>query len=188
MAGQEQSATSIFGIYSRTRILFFIMMVAATILAAATAQAQKFAVLHAFADGMDGASPFSGVAIDRSGTVYGVTYAGGYTGGICAFPYGSAGCGVVFRLVNRGSGWTFSPIYSFTGPPDGAYAAGVVVGADGSLYGTTYGGGSTGQGNCLLGANGCGTVFNLKPPPNPLHNRVLPMGRNRALPVFGNEW
>jgi len=169
MAGQEQSAPSIFGVYSRigTWVLFFIMMVATTILSAVTAQAQKFTVLHAFADGMDGASLFSGVAIDRYGTVYGVTYAGGYTGGICAFPYGSAGCGVVFRLVHRGSGWTFTPIYSFTGPPDGAYPAGVVVGADGSLYGTTYGGGSTGQGNCLLGANGCGTVFNLKPPPNP---------------------
>ena len=79
MTDQEPTATSIFHIYSRTRtwVRFFIVMVATTILPVATAQAQTFTVLHAFADGADGASPVSGVAIDRVGTVYGVTYAGG---------------------------------------------------------------------------------------------------------------
>ena len=55
-----------------------------------------------------------------------------------------------------------------------------MVGADDSLYGTTYGGGSTGQGNCLLGANGCGTVFNMRPPPNPCITVFCPWDKNRV--------
>ncbi len=178
---------SVLDIRSRaaTSILFVILMVAATLLVAATAQAQTFTVLHAFTSGADGASLFSGVSIDRLGAVYGVTYAGGYRGGVCAYPYASAGCGVVFRLVHRGSGWTFTPLYSFTGPPDGAYAAGVVVGPDGSLYGTTFGGGIDGQRNCLSGTNGCGTVFNLKPPPNPCITVLCPWNETQLYRFTG---
>ena len=101
MTNPVQHSTSILGL--RGPALALALACALTVATMQSAQAQTFTVLHAFADETDGAHPFSGVAIDRAGTVYGVTYAGGYTGGICGFPYGSAGCGVVFRLVHRGA-------------------------------------------------------------------------------------
>jgi uncharacterized repeat protein (TIGR03803 family) len=49
-------------------------------------------------------------------------------------------------------------LFSFPGQPDGALpSAGLTLGADGAIYGTTLFGGT---GGCL---NGCGTVFRLKP-------------------------
>jgi uncharacterized repeat protein (TIGR03803 family) len=64
----------------------------------------------------------------------------------------------VFKLARNGSGWIFSPLYSFTGRADGsAPIAAVVFGHDGTLYGTTEFGGR----NCGVG---CGTVFHLRPP------------------------
>lgn len=55
-----------------------------------------------------------------------------------------------------------SVLYGFLGGSDGSLPrAGVTIGPNGSLYGTTtYGGSSSG---CLYGPS-CGTVFNLRPP------------------------
>jgi len=126
------------------------------------AQAQTFTVLHTFTGGPDGGRPFDGVIVDPSGNLYGATYAGGYSGGSCATV--PTGCGTIFKLTNRHPGWVFQPLYSFKGPPDGNYPAGVVIGPDGTLYGATYGGGIVNQGSCVLGVNGCGTVFRVRPP------------------------
>lgn len=132
---------------------------------------QTFTVLHTFADGPDGADPdFAGVAIDRAGNLYGTTLYGGYRQGYCA-QQDVPGCGVVYRLQHRGSGWTFSQIYAFLPAPDGNYPEGVVVGSNGTVYGATYGGG---QGSCEPGANGCGTVFNVRPSPNPCTTPLCP--------------
>ncbi len=56
---------------------------------------------------------------------------------------------------------TFKTLYSFTGGTDGRYPlSGVVVGPDGSLYGTT--GGAWYNWDCIeSGSGGCGTVFRL---------------------------
>ena len=73
------------------------------------------------------------------------------------------GCGTVFKLTQSGSGWTLNSLYRFGGGNDGrAPGARVIIGRDGTLYGTTAAGGNTG-GNC--GTGGCGTVFNLRPQP-----------------------
>ena len=75
---------------------------------------------------------------------------------------GPNGYGTVFKLMYRGNGWTLTPLYSFSGGDDGASpGARVIIGPDGSLYGTTGYGGVSG-----CGGNGCGTVFNLRPPVN----------------------
>jgi uncharacterized repeat protein (TIGR03803 family) len=128
-----------------------------------TANAQTFQVIHTFTGADDGAHPFAGLAIDRGGHLYGVASSGGNTGVNC----GATGCGTAFRMANRGAGWGLTPLYSFQGPPDGNDPAGVVIGPDGLLYGTTSGGGTgIGNQNCLPNVNGCGIVFRLQPPAN----------------------
>ena len=105
--------------------------------AAVIAQAQTFQVLHTFTGSPgDGAHPFDGVIIDQRGDLYGTAYGGGINANGCY-----NGCGTMFKLAKQGSGWLYSTIYKFHGPPDGNYPAGTVIGPDGSLYGATYGGG-----------------------------------------------
>ena len=115
-----------------------------TMLATAPGLAQTFTVLHTFTGGADGASP-NGVTVGGPGTLYGTTYVGG-----------THQKGVVFKLAQRGSGWTLSPLYEFTDGSDGGQPlAGVAVGPNGALYGTTHYGGSANY----------GTVFEVQPPP-----------------------
>jgi uncharacterized repeat protein (TIGR03803 family) len=96
----------------------------------------------------------SGVVMGTGGEIYGTTAVGG------ALPAcNGGGCGTIFRLMPPsapGKPWTKQTLYSFAGPPnDGAAPlAGLLVGGDGSLYGTTSGG----------GPGGYGTVFQLTPP------------------------
>lgn len=108
-----------------------------------------FTVLHDFnCNEQDGAGPGAGLSTDQAGNLYGATEGGG-----------TNGLGTVFKLTNMGSGWDYAVLYNFQGSPNGATPeASVSVALDGSLYGTTAGGGNT---NCLPY---CGTVFNLTPP------------------------
>jgi len=108
-----------------------------------TAQAQTFTLLHAFTGGQDGSEPMAGVTRDSAGNLYGTTYYGGANRE-----------GVVFKLSHRGSGWILFPLYSFQ-QGDGGYApvAGVTIGSDGNLYGTTIRGGQY----------DVGTVYKLSP-------------------------
>jgi uncharacterized repeat protein (TIGR03803 family) len=120
-----------------------------TVAASPAAQAQTFHVIHTFTGKTDGGKPFAGVTIDKSGNLYGTTYAYGNPKG----PNG-ANWGVVYRWKPGG---TFNTLYTFTGGTDGAFpAARVIFGPNGTLYGTTQGSGG--------GSSGYGTVFNLKPP------------------------
>jgi len=116
-----------------------------TVAASPAAQAQTFHVIHTFTGKTDGGKPFAGVTIDKSGNLYGTTYA-----------YGAKGWGVVYRIKPGG---TFNTLYTFTGGTDGAFpAARVIFGPNGTLYGTTQGKGY----GTATGSHG--TVFNLKPP------------------------
>jgi len=66
-------------------------------------QAQNYHVLHAFSGELDGSEPWAGLTIDAAGNLYGTTlYAG------------SDNHGTVFKFRHSGSGWVFSPLYSFT--------------------------------------------------------------------------
>lgn len=153
MPGSEQIAVSSFAIHMRMRTVALMraLLVATTVLAALAAQAQTFTVLHNFAQAPDGTLPLPGPLVsDRAGNLYGVTASDGYAGGNCA-PFG---CGTVFELQNRHTGWLFSSLYLFKGSPDGQSPQGVVLAGDGSLYGTTGEGGTFGQ----------GVVFQIRPP------------------------
>lgn len=113
-----------------------------------SSQAQTYSVVHNFSGGADGANPYAGITIARAGNLLGTASGGGL------------GYGTVFKLKYAQSGYSFGILYTFTGGGDGAFPYnGVVIGSDGSLYGTTYSHGSSG-----CGGNGCGTVFNLRPP------------------------
>lgn len=86
-----------------------------------------------------------------SGALYGTTYSGG----------GSPGWGTVYQLsppTMPGGLWTESLLYTFQGGADGANPeAGLIIGANNILYGTTVYGGTLGY----------GTVFQLVPPTSP---------------------
>jgi len=104
----------------------------------------------------DGAIPESGLIMDSQGNLYGTTNEGGT--GVCTGPV--PGCGTVFKLDPSGQE---TVLYSFTGKNgDGvAPTAGLLMDAQGNLYGTTLAGG---VGSCHSSeTNGCGTVFKLDP-------------------------
>jgi uncharacterized repeat protein (TIGR03803 family) len=106
-------------------------------------------VLHSFAGQPDGAEPFSGLILDKSGNLYGATFAGG-----------SANDGTVYKVDIQTQQETV--LYSFTGDPDGGdpVYGNLLMDKSGNLYGTTQGGGSFNRGSVWeLSANGSETVL-----------------------------
>ncbi len=99
-------------------------------------------VLYSFTGGSDGANIYGGVAVDPAGNLYGTAEAGG-----------SLNDGVVWKYSAAGQ---FTVLHHFAGAPgDGANPdAGVILDAQGNLYGTTSLGGVT---------LNLGTVFKLTP-------------------------
>jgi hypothetical protein len=127
--------------------------------------AQTFQVLYTF-HGSDGAYPVAGLTMDGGGRLYGSTYYGG-TGGSC----GGDGCGTVFQLVHRGTGWILNPLRQFTGDSNGKWPDGrVLFGPGGLLYGTASSGGVTGGEY----PQGCGAVVTLRPPAMACHTALCP--------------
>jgi uncharacterized repeat protein (TIGR03803 family) len=104
-------------------------------------------VLYSLAGGSDGARPYAGL-IDVKGTLYGTTTEGGGAG--C----GGNGCGTIYSISTAG---TEAVLHSFGGSPDGASPYAGLIDVNGTLYGTTAGGGGP-----RCGTSGCGTVFTLK--------------------------
>lgn len=91
----------------------------------------------------DGDLPLAGLIRDKAGNFFGTTTQGGGNGCL-------AGCGIVFKLAADG---TETVLYAFGSGSLGAEPfAGLIEGAHGRLYGTTYKGGKYGY----------GTVFRLR--------------------------
>jgi uncharacterized repeat protein (TIGR03803 family) len=94
--------------------------------------------LYSFTGGNDGANPQAGLVQGSNGNFYGTT-ANRWSNGL----------GTLFKISSSG---VLTSLYSFAGGNDGgAPMAGLLQGSDGSFYGTTLGGGSS----------GAGTVFRL---------------------------
>lgn len=98
-------------------------------------------ILHSFAAGTDGFSPYAGLTFDKKGNLYGTTEYGG-----------SFDLGTVFELTPKG---VETVLHSFA--KDGTdgyfpYQSGVSIDKSGNLYGTTETGGA-----------GLGTVFKIVP-------------------------
>jgi uncharacterized repeat protein (TIGR03803 family) len=149
------------------------------VIASPAAQAQMLQVLHTFTGGADGGRPSASLIFDARGRLYGTTIYGGHTGGTC----GTTGCGTVFKLTRVGSGWTLTPLYTFSGGDDGMNPTGnVIFGPNGLLYGTTYEGGGNG-----CGGNGCGTVFSLGPPARACTSALCPWRETILHRFSGND-
>jgi uncharacterized repeat protein (TIGR03803 family) len=103
--------------------------------------------------GSDGTIPSAALLL--SGTeLYGTTLYGGT--GSCSVN-GLSGCGTVFEISSKGSG--YKVLYSFKDGTDGGFPqTSLIATKNGVLYGTTNSGGVTK--NC---PNGCGVVFKLTP-------------------------
>lgn len=123
--------------------------------------AGKETVLHSFAGGADGSRPSNGsnVTLDEQGNLYGATP----FGGVGTFTF-SGGHGVVYKIDSSGKE---TVLYSFPqGLGGGNTSAGVnpngglVLDAEGNLYGTTQSGGVCGY------YGGCGVVYKLDPSGN----------------------
>ncbi len=101
----------------------------------------------------DGAFPQANVVFDASGNLVGTTPNG-------PGPNCSLGCGTIFQMTpGAGGAWNFKTVYTFAGGLDGGTpASGLVLGADGSFYGTTKNGGDAN--NCQYG---CGTAYSVTP-------------------------
>jgi uncharacterized repeat protein (TIGR03803 family) len=102
-------------------------------------------VIHSFCSGgypcVDGVNPYAGLIQDPTGILYGTTWDGGV--------YGH---GTVFKIDPAGNETVLNNFSGAGGDGANPYA-GVVLDAQGNLYGTTVWG----------GASGCGTVFKLTP-------------------------
>lgn len=102
-------------------------------------------VLYAFCslpNCQDGADPITGLVFDTQGNLYGTTFKGG-----------DHGAGTVFRLAPNGNE---TVLHSFAAyPNDGVVPdGGLVIDAQGNLYGTTGSGGSFGHGTVFVVTQG----------------------------------
>jgi hypothetical protein len=119
-------------------------------------------VLYSFKSDTDGANPNGSLVFDTKGALYGTTFFGGNQG--CPQDAG-VGCGTVFKLsppAKKGLAWGYEVLYRFNdGGPQQAQgdgenpAAGVVLGEEGVIYGTTE-----------RGVTADGTIFVLTPSKN----------------------
>jgi len=110
------------------------------------------AAIYTFTGGDDGLRP-NPLLLGPDGIVYGTSHGTGNKKG------------AVFSLTppaSPGGSWRLDVLHDFPGAPDGSVpGAGLAMGSDGTLYGTTILGGA---GGCV---NGCGTVFSMTPPATP---------------------
>ena len=96
--------------------------------------------------GQDG--PEGTLVRDAAGNFYGANYGAG------AFNRGS-----IFKLSPSNGGWVYTTLYDFTGRSDGGYPFdGIVIDANGNLFGTASAGG---QGGCDFST--CGVVWEITP-------------------------
>jgi uncharacterized repeat protein (TIGR03803 family) len=115
----------------------------------------KLKVLHSFDGNNDGRFPSSGLVRDGDGNLYGTNVGGGVNI-----------AGTAYRLKPNG---TIKVLHAFSGGDDGGNpVGGLILGADGNLYGATSSGGA--------GGASVGTVF-----------RLSPSGKEKVLHSFDSD-
>jgi hypothetical protein len=103
-------------------------------------------LLYGFHSGTDGINPTGPLIMDKSGNIYGAAGFGGLFG---------CNCGVVFALTPGPADamWAEVPLYTFQNTDGAGPNSGLVMDAEGALYGVAGWG----------GANGTGVVFKIVP-------------------------
>jgi uncharacterized repeat protein (TIGR03803 family) len=135
-------------------------------------------VVHSFQNnGTDGIEPVASL-IDVHGVLYGTTEDGGNNNG-CA-PGEGDGCGTVFSIDRKTGAETV--LYSFCSRhrcADGAWPVASLIDVSGTLYGTTWYGGTNSNSELCDGGGtvGCGSVFSLS----------LATGEEKALYSFCSQ-
>ena len=122
-----------------------------TVFQLVASQGWRFNLLFSFRGPSGTASgPIDSLTMDAAGNLYGTTNAEGVDGE-----------GSVFKLTPSSGGWILTDLHDFTGGTDGGYPeGGVVLDANGNLYGTTFRGGDLSR--CLQ-QPGCGVVWKITP-------------------------
>jgi uncharacterized repeat protein (TIGR03803 family) len=112
----------------------------------------SFLLLFTF-NNTNGSSPIGTLAMDQAGNLFGTTQGGG-----------PSDDGTVFELANGGGGtYTYELLYAFTGSSDGRLPlAGVVLDANGNLFGTTSQGGAHSGGTVYKLANNGNGSYSLQ--------------------------
>jgi len=116
-------------------------------------------ILHSFQNNnnvVDGTYPLGSIAFDKSGKLYGSTGSGGkYSGPLCVDGQeNGTNCGIIYQLAPNGSGgWAEHILHSFQDNQEDAVFPifGVILDAEGNVYGATEVGGKY----------SAGTVFEL---------------------------
>jgi uncharacterized repeat protein (TIGR03803 family) len=134
------------GDYMKNILRFLLPALALIFTVVANAASYKETTLYNFRGQKDGNGPGAKLVADASGNLYGTTLFGG---GGCS----GKGCGAIFELSPSGTGYTEKIIYGFKGTPDAESPTSILIDASGNLYGTSFSGGS----------NGDGTVWELSP-------------------------
>jgi uncharacterized repeat protein (TIGR03803 family) len=121
-------------------------------------------VIHTFTGGDDGAvGSLGSLLFDAAGNLYGVTELGGANGAGAVYKLSPTPCGAWLPPGSCGA-WKTTVLYDFKGTPDAANPyGGLIFDTAGSLYGTTYFGGT----------NGMGAVFQLTPGANGWQENIL---------------
>ena len=96
-----------------------------------------FKLLYSFS-GKNWCGP-GALTMDGAGNLYGATQCGGIDDN-----------GSVFKLSNTQNDWVYTSLHDFTGADGWLPAGNVSIDTDGTLYGTTYGGGDHGNGTIWM--------------------------------------
>jgi uncharacterized repeat protein (TIGR03803 family) len=117
-----------------------------------------YRLLYSFAGTPDGASPLSGLTL-LNGVLYGTTLNGSknYCSGSCGGNDCYLGCGTVFQVSESGNE---SVVYNFEGDfnnaGDGAWPFDTLIAVNGTMYGTTGGGGGPGDHGTVFSVTSAG--------------------------------
>jgi uncharacterized repeat protein (TIGR03803 family) len=137
--------------------------------------AGKLTTLYSFcakSECTDGANPSAGLIQATDGNLYGTTFSGGSNETAC-----NGGCGTIFKITTSGTLTTLYNFCSESGCVDGSQPQeGLVQHTNGTLYGTTYYGGSDGLGTIYSLSVGLGPFVETVPTSGKASAKVIILG------------